>query len=300
MSNLFRSTTIKGTRITDFSQTSARVGDPIPFGYGTFPVDGNVIWAPLPPKEHVAKKRQGKGGVKQETFTYTLSYAICFCRGEIFNYLWIKRNGKVVYTTDPAAPIEDQSYAAKWAEKATFYYGDGVQLPDSTIEAYEGVGNVSAFRRDAYIVVEDDDVTEGGGAVPTYEACVVRGAARSYTTPPYPVYNIDSVSTGSVPADGKAVEMPLDELTTASYALDGQLRDTLQQYEYQESLNTGSYALNGILRTPLVFYTYYPPEAVNTSSFAMNGTLKTVLIPYLNYPPESLDASSYALNGTLT
>src|SRR3546814_2285311 len=69
MSGIFGSTTTKGTRITDFSGTSAEVGKAIAFGYGAYPVDGIINWAPLPPVEHRQVKRQGKGGVKQETFT---------------------------------------------------------------------------------------------------------------------------------------------------------------------------------------------------------------------------------------
>lgn len=185
MSGLFGSTTIKGTRLTDFPQTTATVGVVIPFGQGAFPCDGNIIFAPMPPKTHVTTKKQGKGGVKQETYSYTLSYAVAFCKGPIDGYLWIKRNGKVVWTQDPNAPIEDWDFANKWAQRATFYYGTKTQLPDSTIEAYEGTGQVSAFRNLAYIVLEDDVVE--GGAVPTYEAlCIVNGVGY-WTTPPYAI-----------------------------------------------------------------------------------------------------------------
>lgn len=198
MSGLFKSTLIKGNRITDFTQTTATVGVVIPFLYGRAPVDGNVIFAPLPPKEHRQVKRQGKGGVKQESFTYTLSYAIAFCRGPIYGFWWIKRNGKIVYTNDPNAPIEDKEYAAKWLQKATFYYGTSSQLPDSTIESYKGSGNVSAFRYLAYIVVEDDDVTEGGGAVPSYEAVPVGTPPEAYlTSHPYAQYYADTVDTSA-------------------------------------------------------------------------------------------------------
>ena len=185
MSGIFGSRTIKGTRITDFSETTATVGTVIPFGYGRFTSGGNVIWAPLPPKEHRHTQRVGKGGTRQESFTYTLSYAVAFAKGPIAGYWWIKRNGKVVYTQDPNAPIEDHEYAAKWLERATLYYGTMEQLPDSTIESYEGTGEVSAFHRLAYIVVEDDDVTDGGGAVPTYEACVIADGISYATSPPY-------------------------------------------------------------------------------------------------------------------
>lgn len=197
MSGLFGSTVIKGNRLTDFSNTTASVGTPIPFGYGRFVTSGNVIWAPLPPKERVAKKRQGKGGVKQEVYTYTLCYALAACKGPIYGFWWIRRNGKVVWTQDPAAPVEDKAYAAKWAQKATFYYGVRSQLPDSTIESYEGSGQVSAFRDIAYIVIEDDDVTDGGGAVPNYEFCVIADGVSYSTSRPYPVEVTDSLGVGA-------------------------------------------------------------------------------------------------------
>src|ERR1044072_4386015 len=173
MAGLFGSITIKGNRLTEFAAQTATVGIPIPFGYGQFPCEGNVIFAPMPPKEHVKKKKQGKGGVKTEEYSYTLSYAVAFCKGPIFGYLTIKRNGKVVYTQDPNATVADKAYANKWKQRATFYYGTKTQFRDSTIESYKGAGNVSAFRDLAYIVVEDDDVTDGGGAVPTYEAVII-------------------------------------------------------------------------------------------------------------------------------
>ena len=133
MSGLFKTTVIKGNRITDFAESSASVGTTFPFGYGRFPVSGNVTFAPMPPKEHVKRKRQGKGGTKTETYTYTLSYAVTFCKGPIYGFWWIKRNGKIVWTQDPNAPVADAAYANKWKQKVTFYYGTKDQLPDSTI-----------------------------------------------------------------------------------------------------------------------------------------------------------------------
>lgn len=215
--SLFGGGTIKGNRITDFAQTTATVGTVIPFGHGKFPVDGNVIFADLPPKESVTTKKQGKGGVKQETYNYSLSYAVGFCKGPIYGYLWIKRNGKVVYTSDPNAPADDVAYAQKWLQKATLYYGTMEQLPDSTIEAAKGTGKVSAFRGLAYIVVEEDDVTEGGGAVPTYEAAVIATPPEVYmTSRPYAVESTDSIHNDLQPTRVKLWPQPYlgDQLAT--------------------------------------------------------------------------------------
>ena len=300
MSNLFKSTVIKGTRITDFSNTSASVGNPLPFIYGAVPVDGQVIWAPLPPKEHVSKKRQGKGGVKQEVYTYTLSYAIEFCRGPIVKFLWIKRNGKVVHTTDPSAPIEDQEYAAKWAEKVSFYYGTTDQNPDSTIEAYEGSGNVSAFRRNAYIVVEDDDVTEGGGAVPTYEACVVAVGTLYLTSPLYPLEVIEGVEDASEVQRIGSMQAPADNMDDTSDLVGVELRQALTQYAMMpEGMNDDSDLQSVSLQDALVRYAM-TPEGMNDDSTLQSIVLAQVLIRYQNYPPEGMNDDSDILGVSLT
>jgi hypothetical protein len=217
MSGIFGATTIKGNRLTEVAGQTATVGIPIPFGYGKFPVDGNVIWAGKL-VEHVTKKKQGKGGVKTEEYSYTLSYAIAFCAGPIYGYLTIKRDGKVVYTTDPNATIDDKAYAAKWKQKATFYFGTRTQMPDSTIEADHGAGKVSAFRDLAYIVVEEDDVTANGGAAPQYQAVVVASPPEVYiTSRPYAVESSDYLRTD---ISAQRVKLwpqpfPLDNVLTA-------------------------------------------------------------------------------------
>ena len=302
MSNLFRSTVIKGNRLTDFSNTSATVGNPIPFGYGKFPVDANIVFAALPPKEHVTRRRQGKGGVKSETYTYTMSYAVAFARGPIYKYLWIKRNGKVVYTTDPNAPVEDQAYAAKWLGKATLYYGRSNQLPDSTIESVRGSGQVSAMRDLAYAVLEDDDVTDTSGAVPNYEACVVRGAARSYTTPPYPVFFVDNVQDSIRMGNVSSMQMPFDETETSVIMMDATRRLILQKYVnyVPESIDIEVTMRDATRKSVLLQYTYYPPSAIDATMTMRDATRKTVVMNYLNYVPESIDIEVTMRDATRT
>lgn len=206
MSGLFGSTTIKGTRITDFAQTSADVGSTIPFLYGRAPVKGNVIFAALPPKENRTVKKQGKGGVKQETFTYTTSYAVSFCWGPVRGFWWIKRQGKVVYTQDPSVPIEDKDFAAKWASKMSMYFGTDAQLPNSVIESYKGSGKVSAFKNLVYIVLPHEDVTQNGGAIPDYEAVPIASPAEIYlTSHPYTQVIYDNVKMNFRPVGGEMV-----------------------------------------------------------------------------------------------
>jgi hypothetical protein len=193
-------TKIEGPRLTDAMQQTSQDGVPIPFGYGTFPTAGNVIWTDEL-KEHRKEERQGKGGPKVTSYTYTRSYAVGICEGPITGLLMIKRNGKVVWDARDAQTFSDYlqgalenstsvwrsfgalflakgAWNARWAGKASFYLGDEEQLPDSTIEAVVGVGKAPAHRGLAYIVVKDDDVTDLQGAIPQYEFVVaVAGVA---------------------------------------------------------------------------------------------------------------------------
>jgi len=197
---------VKGPRLTDAMTQSSTVGGVIPFGYGTFVTAGNVIWCG-DLKEHKKTQRQGKGGgAKTTTYTYTRSYAVGVCQGAIYGFRWIKRNGKKVYTTDPNATAEELAYSAKWLQKCTMYLGSEAQMPDSTIVAREGVGNVSAFRGLAYIVVENDDLTDLSGAIPQYEFCVNATPPEAYlTSKPYPQFVKDGNSSRVLPTGGTMV-----------------------------------------------------------------------------------------------
>lgn len=258
MSGLFGSTTIKGTRITDFAQTSADVGSTIPFLYGRAPVKGNVIFAALPPKENRTVKKQGKGGVKQETFTYTTSYAVSFCWGPVRGFWWIKRQGKVVYTQDPSVPIEDKEFATKWASKMSMYFGTDAQLPSSVIESYKGAGRVSAFHNLVYIVLPHEDVTQNGGAIPDYEAVPIASPAEVYlTSHPYTQVVYDNVKVGLRPTGGSMVLLLKDsEISPSPVELvfapvDGEMF-VVPPPELLDEVNLGMLPTEGELLTPPV------------------------------------------------
>lgn len=119
----------------------------------------------------------GKGGPQQQTFNYTQSIAIALCErvddeaddriGAIAGVTRIWENGAIVFDIRPQMSANtllntlaetDLEYAnrltasAAYAARFTLYLGDELQLPDPTIEAVEGFGNVPAFRGLAYIV----------------------------------------------------------------------------------------------------------------------------------------------------
>lgn len=193
-----------GPRLTDASTQTSSVGHQIPFGYGTYSTAGNIIWAASydgKPLREVRRTESGKGGgPEQVTFSYYRSYAVGICQGPIVGLLQIKRNGKVVYDArtdnDLIPQMEEGGFTveeavrylhtiraqnSKFINKCTIYLGTETQIADALIESFEGVGEVSAFRGLAYVVIEDDDLTEMRGAIPQYEF-VVSDAGTSTQT----------------------------------------------------------------------------------------------------------------------
>jgi hypothetical protein len=160
-----------GPQLKDGRTTTANIGTPIPIIFGTASVAGQVIW--LAPYVASQNEAGGKGGPEQLQYTYTQSIAIALCESPIDGQtaiggiLRIWENGTIVYdirTQQPAdtalgyAAETDQEYANRltaseaYALTFTLYLGSEDQMPDPTIEATQGVGNVPAFRGLAYIV----------------------------------------------------------------------------------------------------------------------------------------------------
>lgn len=300
----------QGPRLTDASAQTSTVGGVIPFGYGAFTVAGNIIWADEL-KEHKKTERVGKGGSqKNTTFTYTRSFAIGVCKGVLSRYIWIKRNGKLCYADDPAAlgaamgwtskQISDLTAAsAKFLQSHTLYYGTDDQMPDSTIVAVEGVGNVAPNRDLAYMVAENLDLTQLQGAIDQYEFCVFRGSGKAYTTPPYAIIASDSLDVSSSVQAAAFSVVPTDYMDVSSRALGGTLEVTLLRYDYEESLDITATAQNSLLETVVQRYEV-EPESLDVQSVTLNSTLETTLLRYQNYDPESMNINSTAIGGTLT
>lgn len=163
---------IEGPRLTDAQKQTSQEGVPIPFGFGTFPCMGNIIWADeLVEHKH---KEGGKGGPQQISYTYTRSFAIAFCEAPypdgIAGYQKVLINGKLVYDVSPDSEIAGDN--SKFLEYATLYTGSETQEPDPTMEAVKGAGNVSAHRGLAFIVFTDYDCTDTQGAIPQVEVVI--------------------------------------------------------------------------------------------------------------------------------
>lgn len=168
---------INGPRLNDITQTNSTVGAPIPRGWGTFPAAGNIIAQTDLREVIVTEEVGGKGQPSQTTSTptYYQDFAIGLNDGLIGGVRRIWANGKIIYDRSPQRTGESSAdFSARIAESSklensfTLYLGTETQEPDPTLEAFYGVGNISAFRGLAYIVFENwQNKAEDGNRMPS-------------------------------------------------------------------------------------------------------------------------------------
>lgn len=156
----------EGPRISQLHVTQSVEGAPIPNVYGRMRLGCNVIWAA---RFQEKSDKSGKGGPKTTTYSYSLSFAVGLCEGEVSRISRAWANGAAF----------DLS-SVNWR----LYRGGEDQAPDSLIEAIEGYGQAPAYKGLAYIVFEDLPLDDFGGRIPQLSFEVVRpvgGADRMET-----------------------------------------------------------------------------------------------------------------------
>jgi hypothetical protein len=198
--NILFAPTVKGPRLTDLTVTASTYGQVIAELYGTMRIGGNLIWTSgIKETKH---KSGGKGGPKSITYTYSASFAIAFCKGEVngVNRLWA--DGKLIAGTDPAkspgasseilamSGVLNLTKKSKGKFNYRFYTGSEEQGPDATIVAKEGEGKVPGYRGLAYIIFVDMPLEDFGNRIPQITAEVTHNPQ-----PVAPYVNLASDST---------------------------------------------------------------------------------------------------------
>ena len=161
ISRLFDNRTFEGPRLESFRAMSSTDGAPLPRVYGRARVGGQVIWA-TNLKEHVEEEKVGKGGgPTQRNYSYTISFAVALCEGEIAGVERIWANGEVIPTAGLTFRV---------------HKGTEDQLPDPLITALDG--EAPANRGTAYVVFEDFPLDNYGARLPQMNFEVVRPVPR--------------------------------------------------------------------------------------------------------------------------
>ncbi|PWJ19158.1 baseplate multidomain protein megatron [Jannaschia seohaensis] len=155
---------IEHGRIDRFRLTGAAEGATVPRVTGRMRVGGQVIWASRFKESRETSGGGGKGTPntpKTTTFSYSVSFALALCEGEI------RRIGRI---------WADGEEIARDSVQLRLYHGSEDQQPDALIEAIEGTGQAPAFRGTAYVVIEDLELGRFGNRVPQLSFEVVRAA----------------------------------------------------------------------------------------------------------------------------
>lgn len=150
---------VEGPRLQDLRLHTSSYGRMNPLLWGTMRVAGNVIWIGNGGQlvEH-EETSGGKGGPEVTNYTYSASFAIRLVDVELAGIDRIWANGRLISSEDERGDLP-----------ITIYLGTETQLPDPTMEADLGVGNVPAHRGVSYVVFTDLYLTDFGNAIPNLE-----------------------------------------------------------------------------------------------------------------------------------
>jgi len=153
----------QGPRLNDLSVQASTYGTVVPVVYGSYKVNGNVIFCTDLREVSTTTTIDGKGGptASQTTYSYNCDIAIALCDNQIDAILKTYNNGKLISDTGANASFETLLASSFRAESFALYKGTQTQLPDPTIEATLGVGNTPAFRGVAYVVFTALDCPNG-------------------------------------------------------------------------------------------------------------------------------------------
>ncbi|WP_300529543.1 glycoside hydrolase/phage tail family protein [Maricaulis sp.] len=149
---------VTGPRMPELPVQTSSDGAPMPRLWGRGRIAGQVIWASR--YREAREETGGKGGPRQTRYSYSISFAVGLCEGEISGLGRIWANG---------ALLDLSRYTAR------LYRGTQTQLPDAVIAATEGA-DAPAFRGTAYVVFEDLPLDEFGHRIPNLSFEVFRAA----------------------------------------------------------------------------------------------------------------------------
>lgn len=175
---------MQGPRLENLQVQSSAYGEPIPITFGSCRIAGNIIWSDGL-KEHKNEEEvggKGGGGQTRTTYTYTSSFAVGICEGEIVGIRRIWADGKLLLDESENVDYSATVASGKVAKSISVYTGTETQEPDPLIEAIEGEGNVPGYRGLAYVVFEDFQLGDYGNRIPNLEFELATGFSKQPLT----------------------------------------------------------------------------------------------------------------------
>lgn len=177
---------VEGPRLTDLHTMAGNEGSPLPIVYGSARIGTTVIWT-NGIDETISSEGGGggKGGAPASpevtTYTYSASFAVACCEGEITGVRRIWADTKLIYDARDTATAESFLASGDITEEITVYNGSESQTADPLIVSIEGATKTPAFRGIAYIVFKNLQLGNYGNRIPNINVEVVVGGT---TAPP--------------------------------------------------------------------------------------------------------------------
>ncbi|WP_445360374.1 hypothetical protein ACJJIL_17665 [Microbulbifer sp. EKSA005] len=306
MGNLiFGTTTIEGRTFDDIKVQTSKAGVPRPIIFGkVLPVIGNII-ATTAPKivKKKEKQKSGKGGGSTEVVNEEVyrTYAIRICEGPITGISRVWRNNELVYDRDSIDSTQATNNLA-FLRIAEFFLGDWDQMPSAVMQAAFGVSEVHAYRGTCYMVIDNENLTSTGGAIPQFAFEVERAEGVALTSKPYALEFADALKADFVEARGAPEALARDSVSAGFAGVSGELRSIKASYENwsPEKLESAFVGVAGELRSLLTSYDLYSPESVSSQFVSVAGDLQKALISYDQSIPDNLSATFVGVTGDLT
>lgn len=229
----------------DLSSQTAKEGEPRPIAYGIGrPIGGNIMYMSQPIRKMVktyAGESGGKGGSKKKKQYQDVEhvyryYAIRVCEGPITGYRRIWRNGALVY---------DGRKGSDWGAKNNhlffetyrLYTGSWGQMPDSVLQSQQEM-DIPAYRGTAYLVANNEDLTDLGGAIPQWQFEVARSEGYYLTSRPYALEDEPSSGVFAVSVkESPSTDIVEQSGVTGVAILGGQSSGTWKQTPEPEGMN---------------------------------------------------------------
>lgn len=305
--SLTRTMEVPGQKLGDIAQQTAKEGEPRQIVFGLVrPIGGNIVAVQEPPRvERRKQKSGGKGGGGGSSQTIEIprrTYAVGICEGPVTGIRRAWRNNKLVY--DGRGTDWGAKNNGTFLQRFGFYLGDWDQMPDPSLEAVFGAGNVPAMRGTCYMVARDEDLQDTGGAVPQWIFEVERAYGYGLTSKPYPIEDIqgaDSAGGGGLREAGKASFVTDESQSTGGSVTAGVFRTPLFLYDKglaEAADSAGGSMVSGEFRTPLKIYADGAAESADASGGAVAaGVFRTALIEYTDGIADSADSTGGAITG---
>ncbi|WP_444893451.1 hypothetical protein ACJJIE_02630 [Microbulbifer sp. TRSA001] len=307
MGNLiFGTTTIEGRTFDDIKVQTSKAGVPRPIIFGkVLPVIGNII-ATTAPKivKKKEKQKSGKGGGSTEVVNEEVyrTYAIRICEGPITGISRVWRNNELIYDRDSTDTTQIQNNNA-FLLIADFFLGDWDQMPSAVMQAAFGTSEVHAYRGTCYMVIDNENLTSTGGAIPQFAFEVERAEGNMLTSRPYAVEVTETLSS-SCRTKGldfiNYFEHTTEDAMTSGCAIEGgELRNLLNTHSIEPEGLAASCSLNaGEMRNLLKAYST-ESEGLNSSCTLGGGTMGEVLIEYDRAEVEGLISACAPISGEM-